>query len=45
MLDFKYFDVMYMSHQTHVHSIKKLQEQAMSLLEEANRISDRDLLL
>jgi hypothetical protein len=44
-LNYKHFNVMYMSHRSHVHSINKLQEQVMSLLKEANRINNRDLML
>jgi hypothetical protein len=43
-MEYKYFDAMYMAHQTHACTIKKLCEQAMALLEEANRINNWDLL-
>jgi hypothetical protein len=39
-MEYKYFDAMYMAHQTHACTIKKLCEQAMALLEEANRINN-----
>jgi hypothetical protein len=43
-MDYKLFDTLYMTHQNNSHTVKKLHEQAMALLEEANRINDRDIL-
>jgi hypothetical protein len=40
MLDYKLFDTLYLTHQYHSHTIKKLREQAMALLEEANKIDE-----
>jgi hypothetical protein len=39
-LDYKLLDTLYMTHQYHSRTIKKLQEQAMALLEEANKINE-----
>jgi hypothetical protein len=39
-LEYKHFNAMYMAHQNYAHTIKKLHEQAMALLEEANKIND-----
>jgi hypothetical protein len=44
-MDYKLFDSLYVNHQNHIHTIKKLWEQAMALLEEANKINDRDLMI
>ena len=44
-LDFKHFDMMYMSHRSHTQTILALRNQAQSLLEEANKIQDRDYLI
>jgi hypothetical protein len=44
-LDYKLFDTLYMTHQHHSHTIKKLHEQAMALLEEANKINEWDMLI
>jgi hypothetical protein len=38
-LDYKLFDILYLTHHYHSCTIKKLQEQAMALLEEANKIN------
>jgi hypothetical protein len=43
-LDYKLFNTLYMTHQYHSHTIKKLQEQAMALLEEANKINEWDMM-
>jgi hypothetical protein len=44
-MDYKLFDSLYVNHQNNTHTIKKLREQAMALLEEANKINDRDLMI
>jgi hypothetical protein len=44
-LDYKLFDTLYMIHQNNSCTIKKLCEQAMTLLEEANKINDWDILV
>jgi hypothetical protein len=44
-LDYKLFNTLYMTHQYHSHTIKKLREQAMALLEEANKINQRDMMV
>jgi hypothetical protein len=44
-LDYKLFDTLYMTHQHNSCTVKKLSEQAMALLEEANKINKRDLLV
>jgi hypothetical protein len=44
-LDYKLFDTLYMTHQYHAHTIKRLCEQAMALLEEANKINERDMMV
>jgi hypothetical protein len=44
-LDYKLFNTPYMTHQYHAHTIKKLREQAMALLEEANKINKRDMVV
>jgi hypothetical protein len=38
-LDYKLFDTLYMTHRHNNHTAKKLREQAMALLEEANKIN------
>jgi hypothetical protein len=38
--EYRLFNTMYMAHQTHAQTIKKLHEQAMALLDEANRINN-----
>jgi hypothetical protein len=44
-LDYKLFDTLYMTHRYYSHTIKRLQEQAMALLEEANKINERDMMV
>jgi hypothetical protein len=44
-LDYKLFDTLYMTHQYHSHTIKRLREQAMALLEEANKINEWDMMV
>jgi hypothetical protein len=44
-LDHKLFDTLYMTHWYHSRTIKKLWEQAMALLEEANKINKRDIMV
>jgi hypothetical protein len=44
-LDYKLFDTLYLSHRYHTRTIKNLQEQAMALLGEANKISERDKMV
>jgi hypothetical protein len=44
-LDYKLFDTLYMTHQYHARTIKRLHEQAMALLEEANKINERDMMV
>jgi hypothetical protein len=44
-MEYKLFDTLYISHQNHTRTIKKLWEQAMALLEEANRINERDTMI
>jgi ribosomal protein L37AE/L43A len=44
-LDYKFFDTLYMTHQYHARTIKRLCEQAMALLEEANKINKRDMMV
>jgi hypothetical protein len=39
-LDYKLFNTLYMIHRHNNHTAKKLQEQAMALLEEANKINE-----
>jgi hypothetical protein len=39
-LDYKLSDTLYMTHWYHAHTIKRLCEQAMALLEEANKINE-----
>jgi hypothetical protein len=41
-VDYKLFDTLYLTHRHHAHTIKNLQEQAMALLGEANKINERD---
>jgi hypothetical protein len=43
-LDYKLFDTLYMTHQYHSCTIKRLREQAMALLEEANKINERNVM-
>jgi hypothetical protein len=44
-LDYKLFYTLYMTHQYHSRTIKRLQEQAMALLEEANKINEWDMMV
>jgi hypothetical protein len=44
-LDYKLFDTLYMTYQYHSHTIKRLQEQAMALLVEANKINKRHMMV
>jgi hypothetical protein len=44
-MEYKLFDTLYVNHQNHTRTIKKLREQAVALLEEANRINDRDMVI
>jgi hypothetical protein len=39
-LDYKLFDTLYLTHRYHARTIKKLREQAMALLEEADKINE-----
>jgi hypothetical protein len=44
-LDYKLFDTLYLTHRYHTCTIKKLQEQAKALLEEADKINERDKMV
>jgi hypothetical protein len=44
-LDYKIFDILYLTHRYHACTIKNLQEQAKALLEEANKINKRDKMV
>jgi hypothetical protein len=44
-MEYKLFDSLYVNHQNNTQTVKKLWEQAMALLEEANKINDRDLMI
>jgi hypothetical protein len=44
-LDYKLFDTLYMTHQYHACTIKKLREQAKALLEEADKINECDKMV
>jgi hypothetical protein len=44
-LDYKLFDTLYLTHRYHARTIKKLQEQAKALLEEADKINERDKMV
>jgi hypothetical protein len=44
-VEYKLFNTLYVNHWNHTHTIKKLYEQAMALLEEANRINKRDMMI
>jgi hypothetical protein len=44
-LDYKLFDTLYLTHRYHFCTIKKLPEQAMALLKEANKINERDMVV
>jgi hypothetical protein len=43
-LDYKLFNTLYMTHQYYSRTIKRLCEQAMALLEVANKINKRDMM-
>jgi hypothetical protein len=44
-LDYKLFNTLYMTHQHNSCTVKKLHEQAMAWLEEANKINEWDMLV
>jgi hypothetical protein len=44
-LDYKLFDTLYLTHRYHARTIKKLQEQAKALFEEADRINKQDKMV
>jgi hypothetical protein len=44
-MEYKLFDSLYVNHRNNTRTVKKLWEQAMALLEEANKINDRDLMI
>jgi hypothetical protein len=44
-LDYKLFDTLYITHWYNFHTIKKLQEQAMALLDKANKINEQDMMV
>jgi hypothetical protein len=44
-LDYKLFDTLYLTHRYHVRTIKNLREQAKLLLEEADKINERDKMI
>ena len=44
-LEYKHFDTMYMNHRSLVNTIKKLRQQAQTLLEEADILTRRDFML
>ena len=44
-LEYKHFDTMYMNHRSLVNTIRKLCQQAQTLLEEANILTRRDFML
>jgi hypothetical protein len=44
-LDYKLVDTLYLTHRYHSRTIKRLQEQAMALLEEANKINEQDMMV
>jgi hypothetical protein len=44
-MEYKLFDSLYVNHRNNTCTVKKLREQAMALLEEANKINDRDLIV
>jgi hypothetical protein len=44
-MEYKLFDSLYISHRNNTRTVRKLWEQAMALLEEANKINDRDLMV
>jgi hypothetical protein len=44
-LDYKLFDTLYLTHRYHACTIKKLRKQAKALLEEADKINERDKIV
>jgi hypothetical protein len=44
-LDYKLFDTLYLTHRYHSRTIKRLWEQVMAFLEEANKINKRDMMV
>jgi hypothetical protein len=44
-LDYKLFDTLYLTHRYHARTIKNLREQAKALLEEADKINERDKMV
>jgi hypothetical protein len=44
-MEYKLFDSLYVNHRNNTRTVKTLREQAMALLEEANKINDRDLMI
>jgi hypothetical protein len=44
-LDYKLFDTLYLTHQYHTRTIKNLREQARLLLEEADKINERNKMV
>jgi hypothetical protein len=44
-MEYKLFNLLYVNHRNNTRTVKKLREQAMALLEEANKINDRDLVV
>jgi hypothetical protein len=44
-LDYKLFDILYLTHWYHTRTIKNLREQAKALLKEADRINERDKMV
>jgi hypothetical protein len=44
-MEYRLFDTLYVNHWNHTCTIKKLREQATALLEEANRINERDMMI
>jgi hypothetical protein len=44
-LDYKLFNTLYLTHPYHIHTIRKLREQAKLLLEEADKINEQDKML
>jgi hypothetical protein len=44
-MEYKLFDSLYINHRNNTCTVKKLWEQAMALLEEANKINDCDLMV
>jgi hypothetical protein len=44
-LNYKLFDILYMTHRYHSNTVKKLREQPMALLEKANKINEWDMMV